>query len=225
MNTAVLHYSPFKLFSSISIMNKKAVLNQIYSLARLYKNNLENNNLLFIYGNIKNPEYIITNFLDSNFYHLTGVQLIKDLSAYEFYSGLLENKISINDFEIDTHTISKLSVLPQLLNITKSAKMIGEYNDIGSLLFTDKIAGNVHACLGFVKSKTDDNYYPNTALKADIRNITKHPQKRVLAILKKNIKSQYFTEICYVAKNIDLNTLPLSSSIKNMIDDNIKKLK
>ncbi len=54
--------------------------------------------------------------------------------------------------------------------------------------------------MGFVR---DNQYYiPNTALKEDIRNVTIHPQKRILAIYRKPIKDQQYVELCYVAKGI-----------------------
>lgn len=74
----------------------------------------------------------------------------------------------------------KLSVLPQLMKIYRSAKMVGDYSFTKSVLYTEKLVGNITASLGFVR---DDKYYiPNTALKEDIRDITIKPHSRMLAI-------------------------------------------
>ena len=64
----------------------------------------------------------------------------------------------------------KLSVLSQIMNIHKTAKMVGDYDNTKSVLFTEKIVGTVTACVGFVR---EGNYYlPNTTLREDIRTIT-----------------------------------------------------
>ncbi|MBR1496409.1 MAG: hypothetical protein IJ617_02145 [Oscillospiraceae bacterium] len=100
------------------------------------------------------------------------------------YDRCLTRSLRTSDFSIpDSGTIEmKLSVLPQMINISKTAKMIGEYSFSKSLLYTEKLAGNVTACVGFVR---DDRFYiPNTVLREDIRDITKRPQKRVLAVFK-----------------------------------------
>ena len=85
--------------------------------------------------------------------------------------------------------------------------MIGEYSFSKSLLYTEKLAGNVTACVGFVR---DDRFYiPNTVLREDIRDITKRPQKRVLAVFKKEMKEPVYSELCYHAKGINLSRIPL----------------
>ena len=62
------------------------------------------------------------------------------------------------------------------MKIYHFAKMVEEYNFIKSLLYTEKLARNITACLGFIR---DGEYYiPNTVLKGDIRDITKRPHNK-----------------------------------------------
>ena len=101
------------------------------------------------------------------------------------------------------------------MKIQTCAKMVGIYDYTKSVLYTEKIAGNVYACIGFIK---ENNYYiPNTALREDIRDISIRPQKRVLAIFKKNIHEKFYCITpCYLIKKIDILCLISSGDlIKN----------
>ena len=55
--------------------------------------------------------------------------------------------------------------------IKKNATMIGEFTDRGPKLFTEKAAGNVCGCIGFVQDKNTKLNVPNTLLKKDIRDV------------------------------------------------------
>ncbi len=147
-------------------MNNVEALRIISSCAKLYEENLVNRNLLFVYGSLRHPQYFEALFLARNFLHLTGVKLSKSLpSDSGFFAMVCKNKISYNDIVIDTNenVERKLAILPSLMNIQNTAKMVGSYNFSKPLLNTDVLAGGVHACLGFVD---DSNGYfvPNTAL-------------------------------------------------------------
>ena len=101
----------------------------------------------------------------------------------------------------------KLSILPQLMKFQTCAKMVGVYDYKKSVLYTEKIAGNIYACMGFIKEE-NDYYIPNTALREDIRDISIQPQKRVLAIFKKNISQKFYNKIpCYLAKKVDISLI------------------
>ena len=115
----------------------------------------------------------------------------------------------------------KLSILPQLMKIQTCAKMVGIYDHKKSVLYTEKIAGNIYACMGFIKE--NDYYIPNTALREDIRDISVQPQKRVLAIFKKNIPQKFYDEIpCYLAKKVDISILNYSDNLKEKFKSVIK---
>lgn len=193
--------------------------------ATLYNHNLENRNLLFLFGIPQFPEYLETVFLARHFLHLTGVKLCPDRvrSSTDFYGRCLNGRLSPSDFFIPESgtTEMKLSVLPQLMQINKFAKMIGNYDFNKSVLSTDKLAGNVSACMGFVR--VDGFYVPNTALREDIRDVTRHPQKRILAIYRKTLREQKYIEVCYTAKGIDLEKLSMPEEIREKIGNTERK--
>ena len=134
-------------------MDKNVALKIILESCKDYKENLVNCNLLFVFGNINNPSFLETSFLGRNFLHLTGCET--KLHANEFYNNALKKKLTKKDFELksDGTTELKLSVLPEMMQIEKSARMLGNYNDYKWELKTDKLIGNVRACIGFVKEK------------------------------------------------------------------------
>ena len=188
-------------------MKKEQAIKIITESAKIYKENLENKNLLFFFGSEKSPEFFEASFLPRNFLHLTGVKTVEKriLGSVDFYEKCLKGKLSPSDFSFAENgtTDMKLSILPQLMKIQTCAKMVGVYDYKKSVLYTEKIAGNIYACMGFIKE--NDYYIPNTALREDIRDISVQPQKRVLAIFKKNIPQKFYDEIpCYLAKKVDI---------------------
>ena len=78
-----------------------------------------------------------------------------------------------------------------------SAKMVGD--------FTEKLAGGVKACLGFVKTHRAE-YVPNTVLNTDIRTVTKISQQVIATYRRKRTDSSY-QELVYMAKKIDWDAL------------------
>lgn len=190
-------------------MQKKEIIRLVISGAEEYHTHLENRNLFFLFGNPDTPETMETVFHPRNFLHLTGLCLYPNRirSSTEFYNRCLRHKISPDDFFLpeDGTAEMKLQILPRIVKIHQSAKMAGEYESTKIFLYTEKLVGNVSACLGFTK---DGQYYiPNTALREDIRNVTRHPAMRMLAILRKPIREPVYHEICYHAKGIDLSNL------------------
>ena len=165
-------------------MKKEQAIKIITESAKIYKENLENKNLLFFFGSEKSPEFFEASFLPRNFLHLTGVKTVEKriLGSVDFYEKCLKGKLSPSDFSFAENgtTDMKLSIFPQLMKIQTCAKMVGVYDYKKSVLYTEKIAGNIYACMGFIKE--NDYYIPNTALREDIRDISVQPQKRVLAI-------------------------------------------
>lgn len=93
--------------------------------------------------------------------------------------------------------------------------MIGQYDNSRIYLQTDKIIGNVNACMGFVKEK--NTYVPNTALNEDIRSITSE-RKKVIAVLKKNINEEFYKEITYLKNNYDVSQLLKYENIEKIVD-------
>lgn len=180
---------------AISVMTKCAIQ---------YKTELVDKNLLFLcMDKHKNLSYIEVMFDTKNYLHLTGCKLNKNMTSKAFYNKCVDHRLSINDFELaqDGTTEMKLKVLPLLLNKNLSANMLGDYSGNGINLYTEKLIGNVKACVGFVKTK-NDIYVPNTVLNVDIRSYVKKPT-RVIAVYRKNKKEEKYSEMVYKAKNVD----------------------
>ena len=149
----------------------------------------------------------------SNFLHLTGLQPLETtdasgklhkLTPAEFYNKCLDGKLRLQDFDFaaDGTTPLKLDVLPSVINSNLSAKMIGDYNSANPKLFTEKLVGNVNACVGFVSTLPSGRYVPNTLLKVDIRTYAPN-RARIVAIFRKNKMDVGYSEITYKAKNVD----------------------
>ena len=106
------------------------------------------------------------------------------------------------------------------MNIDKTAKMIGDYNPNKVKLNTDKIVGNVTACIGFVRSKEYPRFFvPNTVLREDIRNVIQKPVKRILATYKKTRDEHKYSSCTYMAKNITLDDIMTFSNVKTKLKE------
>ena len=72
------------------------------------------------------------------------------------------------------------------------------------------------------KRKNIKYFVPNTLLKEDVRNLTNHPQERILAVFKKAINEQYYLINSYLAKGVDLEKI-LSNKNMSIFVKNINK--
>lgn len=151
---------------------------------------------MFIYFVNKEIKFIETKFLKSNFFHLTGL-ISNQVNPKIFFEKCLKKQIKTNEIKIkeDGTTMLKLQVLHNLMCINKNAKIIGDFDENKLYLSTDKIIGNTNACLGL--KKIDKFYVSNTALKVDIRKISKN-NKQVICILAKKITENKYTKITYI---------------------------
>ena len=100
-------------------MRKEEAAKIIIGCAKMYHENLENNNLLFIFGLPQMPEYFEAVFLPRHFLHLTGalIPATHFISSTDFYDRCLKSRLSLSDFCIpkDGTMDMKLSVLPDSL--------------------------------------------------------------------------------------------------------------
>lgn len=201
-------------------MDKAEALDIVFNCVQLYKNNLVNKKFLFISFDKQNYNYIEVLFQKSNYLHLTGLELKNKISASSFYDRCIRKRLSINDFEFKENGTAelKLSVLSQLMNINKVAKMIGNYNNSKPKLYTEKLTGNVHACMGLVKD--GECYYPNTGLRQDTRDLIKD-QGRIIAIFYKTFSEKIYSNSTYIAKGIDLKSVKLPKDILSKLNSNI----
>ena len=189
------------------INKKKILLYKIKACAKQYDYNLNNQNLLFIIKNTNNQiQYLQVKFTPSTFQHLTGCYEVvkgKRMPAYKFYKDCINDRIQAQNLFIENSFVfEKLEVLPQLIQVDKIARMVGDYFDgYGILLETEKIAGTVNCCIGFVIDQY--NYYvPNTSLKIDIRKVT-NKRAIVKAVLKKKIKDSLYKNVTYLISNVE----------------------
>ena len=188
---------------------KKEVIECIHRCAVLYGANLAKKNVLFVTINEGKPTVFETVFMPHNFMHLTRV--ISNLSSDLFYQAAFNNRLSVKNITLskDGKTEQKLDILPQLMNIHRAAKMIGDYDNSRPLLIADKFAGTTAMALGFVN--INNIFMPSTALKLDIRDITKKAARhRIAAIFIKPRQESCYTCLTYIAKGLTIeDVLPI----------------
>ncbi len=190
-------------------MDKKQALAILFSSAEEYQNNHVDHSLLFLCTDKHKKTYCVeVTFEVASFLHLTGV--VTTISPNNFFAMCLSRRLSVNDFEFakDGTTEWKLEVLPRVVRQNLSANMIGEYNKSRPLLFTEKIAGSVSACMGFQLVGSAGRYIPNTLLKGDIRTLVDRADRIIATYRKKRSEGQY-SDIVYVAKKVDWENITL----------------
>lgn len=203
----------------------KEAIRIVTTAATEYEENLNNKNFVFIFKNrITNQiEYFETVFLSRNFQHLTGLDFIdhngKNVqnSTY-FYRKCLHS--SLNDREIkfksDGTTELKLQALPLIVKFLKTSKMTAIYNSSKPKLTIERLVGTTAFCLGF---KKDHHYYvPASCLLEDIRNLS-DITFQILAVFSKPSNKAFpiYTDICYVAKGVNLINLSLPNELSSLI--------
>lgn len=145
-------------------------------------------------------------FTKHNFLHLTGLKVDRsNISAKRFFDMCINKKLSINDFNFadDGTTDLKLLVLPFLISKNLKADSIGEFNESGVDLYTEKLVGGVKGCIGVRADKLTGLLVPNTVLNKDIRECTKQPRARIIVTYRKNDSDKAYSEIVYTAKKIE----------------------
>lgn len=207
------------------ILKPLEIFNIISKCLKEFDENLNNKNVMFI---IEKKDRTIekeeVSFPKSSYYHLTGVILEdkegKKVNSYEFYEMIKDKRMDLNKYiikEKDKTTDLKLQVLPQLMRIDRMANMIGDFSNNNMFLQTEKIAGNINACMGFVKDKKLNTYIPNTALKKDIRDITDNRNK-IIAIFKKEDNENLYKNITYLKQNYSIKDILKNKEINKIID-------
>ena len=216
-------------------MDKRHAIQIMTKAAELYRDNLEDQKILFLYGlpsevrkQLQTEEKVLSSiqgyevaFHRYNFLHLTGVRLNKSeiASAIHFYEKCLDKRLTEQDFSLakDGSTGQKLDILESMMQIKRNVTMIGEFTDRGPKLFTEKVAGNVCGCIGFVQDKNTKLNVPNTLLKKDIRDVTAQPTYKVFAVISKHYTEDKYSVFTKLDKNIKLNECHFSEIIENLI--------
>jgi hypothetical protein len=197
-------------------INKTEALRIVFASAALYEENLSGNNVTFVTVKDGKYDYVETLFQSQNFLHLSGLQT--DLSKERFFDAALNQRLGPSDISFNKNgtTEIKLQILPQLMSIHKTARMVGDYNNALPLLVTNKFAGTVTMAMGFVK--VNDIYVPNTALKKDIREITlQATRSKIAAILLKPRYDERYKHLTYIAKGITIDDIG-ESVLKERVD-------
>lgn len=178
---------------------KKAARQTLINGAKIYKENLLNKNILIITKDKNMFNSFEVKFPKSAYLHLTGVEVDKSsIKAKDFFNLCVKRKIRLEDFDFKSNgtTKLKLDVLENVLKVSSSIKMVTAYNGLRPELYTDRLVGNVRACLGLIDKGS--YYVPNTLLKTDIRQESTYIEK-VYVIMEKNEKDKYYTNISYIA--------------------------
>lgn len=207
-----------------NFLAQKEFIDIIAKSQKEFEKNLKNKKLMFIYENkdrtIDQEEIF---FPTTSFYHLTGIKAYdsknKLLNSYKFYKLLQAGGIDESKLEVkDKTTYYKLEVLPQLMKLDRMASMIGNFTGHSLLLQTNKLIGNVNACMGFIKNE-QNVYVPNTALKKDIRDIA-DDRKKIIAVLKKDINEKLYKNITYLKQKYQIIDILKNQDINEKIDIN-----
>ena len=198
-------------------ISKKEALSIVFSCAAEYQKNFVNNCLLFLFTDKhKNVYSLEVTFDVSNFLHLTGFEVDEgEISSTDFFNRCLDKRLSEKDFEFkaDGTTDLKMKVLPTLMQKNLSAKMIGDYNNLKPKLYTERIAGSISGCIGFVQDEGTGRYVPNTVLDSDIRDVVYLPY-RIIATFRKQRMDTFYSEIVYLAKKVDWEKVKLPEEYK-----------
>lgn len=217
-------------------MDKRRAIQIMTKTAELYRDNLEDQKVLFLYGlpsevkkQLQTEEKHLSGiqgyevaFHRYNFLHLTGVKLNKNsaASAIHFYQKCLDKRLTESDFAFakDGSTGQKLDILESMMLIKKNVTMIGDFTDRGSKLFSEKVVGNVCGCIGFVQDRNTKLNVPNTLLKKDIRDVTAQPTYKVFAVVSKTYQEDKYSKLVKIDKSIDIKECHFSEEIEKMIE-------
>ena len=121
------------------LRNKEEIIRIVNKCALEYKENLSHKNILFVTTTVNESASFEALFLPQHFKHLTGVK--SRLGGADFFDLAVRNRLSPNDIVLTDDGIVelKLDVLPQLMNIHITARMVGDFDRSKSLLITDKM--------------------------------------------------------------------------------------
>lgn len=204
--------------------------------AALYHADLEDQKVIFLYGvpaevrkqiqagserlsSIKGYEVAFHRY---NFLHLTGIKLnsFSVASAIHFFEKCLDNRLMQEDFSFakDGSTVQKLDILENMMRIKQNVTMIGDFTDRGPKLFTEKAAGNVCGCIGFVKDRNTRLNVPNTLLKKDIRDVIVSPVQKVYAVLSKSYTAERYSVLEKADKEMNIKKYFFAEGIEKLLE-------
>lgn len=217
-------------------MDKRRAIQIMTKAAALYHANLEDQKVIFLYGvpaevrkqlqaengNLFSIKYYEVAFHRYNFLHLTGVKIdsLDVFSAIHFYEKCLANRLITENFSFakDGSTVQKLDILETMMGIKRNVTMIGDFTDRGPKLFTEKAAGSVCGCIGFVKDRNTKLNVPNTLLKKNVRDVTASPVQKVYAVLSKSYTAERYSVLEKVDRGIDIKKCIFTEDIEKLLE-------
>ncbi len=105
-----------------------------------------------------------------------------------------------------------------LMDFSRITKICGDYNGSKNNLEADAIAGGVNFSLAISKTEaSNDEFFPRSALLEDIRNLVDNPSQ-VLAIFRKAISDDKYSDLQYVAKGTVFQNIVLPLEITDKIN-------
>lgn len=194
-------------------MDKQLAIEIVTESSKLFKENLEGRNVLFVGKNSTGYTHIETKFSKDSFLHLTGLQIDKSrLSAKNFYKKCLNNRLRECDFSFNRNgtTILKLSILKQMMKIHKISNTISNYNGSKPKLYTEKLAGNNSMCMGF--RSIGKELKPDTLLSEDIDNISDEKFKVIMTLVKYD-SDKHYIDYSYLADDVKLDEIKLPDNV------------
>lgn len=201
-------------------MKKSDCIKQIVDGAKLYDANLSGKEFLFIGRDTTFGSYwwFETRFLPRHYAHLAGISPSEGKSAVQLYDLCLHNRLRPSDFQLNGNAIAaKLDVLPEMMKLPWTAKMIGSFNDSGNYLCTEKLAGNVRGCMGFIHDTGIEYDIPNTLLKGDIRDMV-NGTYQLIAVFRKAVRQPlYDATPISVAKFLKNKEIELPAEVSSLI--------
>lgn len=205
---------------------KEDAIKIVVSCAERYDAELNRKSLLFLCTDKhKRVTTFEVSFHSWNYLHLTGLKTGNGITARQFYERCLHHSLSPNDIDFakDGTTELKLDVLPHVICKNLRANSIGDFNQQGLQLVTEKLIGGQKACLGFTREKQSDQYIPNTLLKGDIRDHTTN-YLRIVVTFRKALQDSDYQEITYLAKNVDWDTVNFSDQYEPLMQRIVQEL-
>lgn len=203
----------------------------IVDCGKKYKENLAGKQLLIISRKNETLSTVEIEFSLRNYHHLTGVKLRKNpktkkpITTTQFINKILNERLQTKDWDYkeDGTTGLKLKILNDIVEIHKTAKMIGVYSDSRIMLKTNLCIGNIFCYLGVIKTDSitkfkNNVYVPNTAMNKDIRTEAKDLEK-IIAIYRKNKTDKIYQELTYLAKG------EVQEEIENKLEEYFKETK
>jgi len=203
-----------------NITDKKEAIGIIYRCALIYERNLADKCLIFVTDSKDNSADFEAQFKRNNFKHLTG-SATANTNPEVFYSRAIENRLQPDDILLSADGTSsrKLSVLPKLVCIHNTARMVGDYG--GARVVVDKYAGTTASVMGFIA--VNNIYIPITALKENLNDIAKKTSRyRVVAVFTKSIGDAQYVHISYKAHDVPLRNIAVMKHLAGIVDfDNL----